>query len=342
LKLVEELGERKIIDILLRCLDLMPNMPVPFGDDVSAVDLGRGRLAVIKTDMLVGKTDVTPGMSLWQAARKAVVMNISDLAAKGVRPTAILASIGVPRGLTDKDIEQIGKGLNEGAREYGAYVLGGDTNETSDLVISCTAFGVSERRYFMRRSGAKPGDLVAVTGLFGKTSSGLKILLEDFPVPQKIGKELVNAVLKPHARLREGLALAQTRAVTASIDSSDGLAWSLHEISRASNVGFLLDQLPVAQEAKEFAKIHNLDPVELSLYGGEEYELLVTVKPRLWEEAEEALKRVEASLNKIGVVTKEKVLTLRMREKTVPIEARGWEHFKTARLKHDRLRRRLL
>ena len=332
MKLVEELGERGIIDIILGCLDHMPDMPVPFGDDVSAVDLGHGRLAVMKTDMLVGKTDVPPGMSLWQAARKAVVMNISDLAAKGVKPTAILASIGVPRGLTEKDIEQIGKGLNDGAREYGAYVLGGDTNEASDLVISCAAFGVCERRYLMRRSGARPGDLVAVTGLFGKTSSGLKILLENFSVPLKIGKELVNAVFRPRARLKEGLALAQTRAVTASIDSSDGLAWSLHEISRASNVGFILDHLPVAQEAKEFAKIRDLDPVELSLYGGEEYELLVTVKPKLWEVAERALKRVEASLIKIGLVTKEKALTLRMREKTVPIEARGWEHFKTARL----------
>jgi thiamine-monophosphate kinase len=324
-----KLGERKIIDILLRCLDPMPDTPVPFGDDVSAVDLGHGRLAVIKTDMLIGKTDVPPGMSLRQAARKAVVMNISDLAAKGVEPAAILASIGVPRAFTDKDIEQIGKGLNDGAREYGAYVLGGDTNEASDLVISCAALGICESRYLIRRSGARPRDLVAVTGLFGKTSSGLKILLEDFPFPPKIGKELVNSVFKPRARLREGLALAQTRVVTASIDSSDGLAWSLHEISRASNVGFIIDHLPVAQEAKEFAKIHNLDPVELSLYGGEEYEILVTVKPKLWKAAERALKRVEASLIKIGVVTMKKALTLRIKEKTVPIEARGWEHFKT-------------
>jgi len=333
-RLVEELGEHKIIDIILGSLEPMPDMPVPFGDDVSAVDLGDGRLAVIKTDMLVAKTDVPPGMNLWQAARKAVIMNISDLAAKGVKPTAILASLGVPRGLTDKDIEQIGKGLNDGAREYDAYVLGGDTNEASDLVISCAALGVCDRRNLMKRSGAEPGDLVAVTGPFGRTSSGLKILLEGFSAPPEIEKELVSAVFLPRARLREGLALAQTRAVTASIDSSDGLAWSLHEISRASNVGFILYHLPIAQEAKEFVKIHSLDPVELGLYGGEEYELLVTVKPELWEEAKRALDRAEASLMKIGVVTKEKTLTLRMREKIVVIEARGWEHFKTAGSRH--------
>ncbi|MDH5461738.1 MAG: thiamine-phosphate kinase [Candidatus Bathyarchaeota archaeon] len=326
----EELGERKIIEIILGCLDQMPNMLIPFGDDVSAVDIGNGKLAVLKTDMLVGKTDVPPSMNLWQAARKAVVMNISDLAAKGVKPIALLASIGIPRSFTKKDIQQIGKGLNAGAREYNAYVLGGDTNESSDLVISCTAFGIVEKRYLMKRSGAKPDDLVAVTGLFGKTSSGLKILLKGLTAPPEMGKKLVNAVLMPQARLKEGLALAQTHAVTASIDSSDGLAWSLHEISRASNVGFVIDSLPVTREAEEFAKIHGLDPVELSLYGGEEYELVVTVKPELWEKAKKAVEQVGASLTKIGRVTKENTLLLRTREKAIPLEARGWEHFKTA------------
>lgn len=330
MSLAEELGERKIIEIILGCLDQMPNMPVPFGDDVSAVDIGNEKLAVIKTDMLVGKTDVPPSMNLWQAARKAVVMNISDLAAKGVKPIALLASIGIPRGFVKKDIEQIGKGLNAGAREYNAYVLGGDTNEASDLVISCTAFGIVEKRYLMKRSGAKPDDLVAVTGVFGKTSSGLKILLKSLTAPPEMRKELVNAVLMPQARLKEGLALAQTHAVTASIDSSDGLAWSLHEISRASNVGFVIDNLAVAREVDEFANIHDFDPVELSLYGGEEYEIVVTLKPELWEKAKKATEHVGASLTKIGQVTEEKTLLLRTKEKIIPIEARGWEHFKTA------------
>jgi thiamine-monophosphate kinase len=330
LSTAEELGERKIIKLILDQLDQMPNMSVQFGDDVSAIDIGNQKLAIIKTDMLVGKTDVPPGMTLQQAARKTVVMNISDLAAKGVQPLAILASIGVPRNLTIKDIQKIGKGLNEGAREYDTYVLGGDTNEASDLIINCLAFGICEKRHLMRRSGAKPGDIVAVTGLFGKTSSGLKIMLESFSAPPKLRKELVNAVYVPHARLKEGLALAQTQAVTASIDSSDGLAWSLYELSVASNVGFLIDNLPVASETKQFAKIHRLDPTELSLYGGEEYELLVTIKPRLWEKAKKAVEHVEGSLIKIGVVTEEKDLLLKVEGKKVLIEARGWEHFKTA------------
>jgi len=195
-------------------------------------------------------------------------------------------------------------------------------------VISCAVFGICQKRHLMKRSGAKPGDYVAVTGFFGKTAAGLKILVENFSAPPEIREELVNSVLMPHARLREGLALAQTQVATASIDSSDGLAWSLHEISLASNVGFLIDNLPIAQEAEKFAEVHNFNPVELTLYGGEEYELLVTIKPKLWQDAKKAVENVGGSLIKIGRVTKEKTLLLKTAEKTVSIEARGWEHFK--------------
>lgn len=327
-----ELGERKIIELVWKQLERMPKMPVAFGDDVSACDLGDGRLAILKTDMLVDKTDVPPGMSLWQAARKAVVMNISDFSAKGVKPQIMLVSLGLPRKLTRRGVEEIGKGLNAGAREYNAYVIGGDTNETSDLVISLSLFGTAKKNMLMLRSGAKPGDLVAVTGFFGKASAGLKILLDRFKAPQKIRKILTESVLMPHARLKEGLALSQTRAVTASIDSSDGLAWSLHEIAKASNVGFLIDKLPTAKEVERFAKINELDPLELTLYGGEEYELVLTVKPMLWKKAEKAVEKVDGKLLPIGKVTAEKQVILEISGKRQVIEPRGWEHFKSARI----------
>jgi thiamine-monophosphate kinase len=325
---VEELGERKIIDIIINCLEKMPNMPIPFGDDVSAVDLGNGKLAVLKTDVLVAKTDVPPGMTLWHAARKAVVMNISDFAAKGVKPLAVMVSLGVPRGLKVKNIEQIGKGLNAGAREYDTYVLGGDTSEALDLIISCALFGIGETQNIMKRTGAQPGDFVAVTGFFGKTTSGLKILLEKLPTSATLKERLVDAVFMPKARLKEGLALAQSNAVTSAIDSSDGLAWSLHEIAKANNVGFLINHVPIAPEVEEFAKMHNFNPIELSLYGGEEYELIVTVKPDMWENARLAVERVNGTLIKIGTVTSQREMLLQIGGKTVPIEAKGWEHLR--------------
>jgi thiamine-monophosphate kinase len=325
----EELGERKIIKIIQNQLDIMPKMPIPFGDDASAYDIGNGNLAVLKADMLVNKTDIPQGMSLWQAARKAVVMNISDFAAKGVKPKVILVSLGLPRKLAERDIEEIGRGLNAGAREYGAYIIGGDTGEASDIVISISLFGTAKKNTLMLRSGARPRNLVAVTGYFGKPASGLKILLDGFDAAPAIRKVLVESVLMPHARLKEGLALSQTKAVTSAIDSSDGLAWSLHEIARVSNVGFLVDRLPIAKEVEKFAKLNKLDAFDLALYGGEEYELVLTLKPNLWRKAEKAVEKIGGKLLCIGKVTVERQVLLEIDGKKTVIEPRGWEHFKS-------------
>jgi len=301
-------------------------MSVPFGDDVTAYDIDNGGVAVLKTDMLVGKTDVPRGMSLWQAARKAVVMNMSDFAAKGVQPEAILVSLGLPKSMTKKQIIDIGEGLDAGAREYGAYVLGGDTGEASDLIISLSVFGLARKGEIVLRSGAKPRDLVAVTGFFGKSSAGLKILMERLP-SKEIHSVLVDSVLMPHARLKEGLALRQKGVVTASVDSSDGLAWSLHEISRASKVGMLLEKLPVAAEVEEFAKSRGLDATELALYGGEEYELVLTIRPDCWETATAAVEEVGGELLKIGKVTAGRQVVLKTDRKRLAVEPRGYEHF---------------
>jgi len=324
----EKLGERKIIEIIQNNLNVMPRLPIPFGDDISAYEIGNGKLAILKTDMLVDKTDVPKGMSLWQAAHKAVIMNISDFAAKGAKPMAILVSLGLPASMTRKDVEEIGKGLNAGAREYGAYIIGGDTNEASDVVISLSLFGIAKKDALMLRSGAKPGNIVAVTGPFGKSAAGLKILLNGFKVQKGVRERLLESVLMPYARLKEGLALSQTRTVTASIDSSDGLAWSLHEVARASNIGFLINRLPIAEEVDKFAEINRLDPLELALYGGEEYELVLTIKPNFWRKAEKAIKRIGGELLRIGKVTAEKQVVLEIDETKRAIEPRGWEHFK--------------
>ena len=325
----EDLGERRIIELIRSRLSAMPNLPVPFGDDVAAVDIGKGRVAVLKTDMLVGGTDVPRGMSLWQAARKAVVMNVSDFAAKGVEPVAMLVSLGLPRDLMRKDVEEIARGLNAGAREYGAYVIGGDTNEASDLVITVSLFGTAKRKALMLRSGAKAGDIVAVTGFFGKTSAGLRLLLDGVAASKELREVLLSAVCMPKARLREGLALRGSGAVSASIDSSDGLAWSLHELVRMSGVGFVVNNVPIADEVRRFAEFNGLDALELALYGGEEYELVVTVKPKLWADAETIVEAMGGCLLPIGKVTRDRQVLVNVDGEKRVVEARGWEHFKS-------------
>jgi thiamine-monophosphate kinase len=325
----EDMGEHRIIELIQSRLSAMPHLPVPFGDDISAVDIGNGRVAVLKTDMLVGKTDVPRDMSHWQAARKAIVMNVSDFAAKGVQPLAVLVSLGLPKNFIWKDVEEVARGLNAGAREYSVYVVGGDTNEASDLVVSVSLFGTAKRKVLMLRRGAKAGDIVAVTGFFGKTTAGLRLLLNNLAASKELREVLLRSVFMPKARLREGLALCESRAVSASIDSSDGLAWSLHELANMSNVGFLVNSVPVADEVRCFAEFNGLDARELALYGGEEYELVVTIKPKRWIVAETAVEAAGGCLLPIGRVTKDKQVLLDVDGEKRGIEKRGWEHFKS-------------
>jgi thiamine-monophosphate kinase len=321
------LGERRIVQLIEDSLEHMPEMPIPFGDDVAAYDLGEGKLAVLKADMLVGKTDVPPGMSVFQAARKAVVMNVSDFAAKGVKPLAALISLGLPSSITKKEVIQIGKGLNSGAREYDTYIVGGDTGEASDLIVSVMLFGLAEKGKMALRSGAKPNDILAVTGQFGNTSSGLKLLINGFKAARDIRKRLTTAVYMPRARLREGLELAQSQSVSASIDSSDGLAWSLCEIMKESNVGFMIDRIPASEETQKFAEMNNLDPLDLVFYGGEEYELVVTIRPNSWKKAESAVQKTGGRLIRIGRVTSGKEIIVAAEGRKKRIEPKGYEHF---------------
>ena len=323
--MVEEapLGERRIIHLIVERLHKMPRMPIPFGDDVSGMNIGGGRLAILKCDMLVGRTDVPKGMNLKQAARKAVVMNVSDLASKGVQPRAVMVSLGLPRSTTTRDVEEIAEGLDEGAQEYGAYVIGGDTNECDDLVIGCYLFGTAKRDLMVRRSGARPGDLVAATGEFGSSLAGLRALSSGAKIPSSLRTKLLRSVYEPKARLKEGIVLAGTRALTAAMDSSDGLAWSLHEIARASSVGMELDKLRISNEAVEYARLSSLDPVDLALYGGEEFELVVCLKKNSATRALNAVK----SLHVIGRVTSDTgIVALSQHGRRTLVKQAGWEH----------------
>jgi thiamine-monophosphate kinase len=325
------LGERDIIRLIQKRLTLMPNMPVPFGDDVSAVPFGiEGEVAVLKTDMLVGATDVPAGMSLYQAARKAIVMNISDFASKGVLPSAALVALGLPKQYAKKKcILEIADGLNTGVREYGCYLVGGDTGEAQDLIITVSLFGTAKQSSLMLRKGTRAGDIVAVTGLFGKTAAGLRLLQEKRGASERAREVLIDSVYNPKARLREGLALRGYDFVSASMDSSDGLALCLHELAQNNGVGFLIDKVPVAVEVEAFASQNSLNAYDLALYGGEEYELVLTVKPEKWEEAKTVVETVGGNLIAIGKATYEKEIAYKVDGVKRSIEAKGYEHFRS-------------
>ena len=322
-----EIGERALIELMLRWFTPMPGMHLPFWDDAMAVDLGDGRAVVLNTDMLVWETDVPRGMTPYQAARKAVVMNFSDLGAKGVQPQGFMASLGIPRDLEVEAVEEMARGFEAGAREYGGYVIGGDTNEASGIIISGVALGVARKDKIIKREGAEPGDILATTGPFGLTAAAFKIILEGLEAPEGLRETLVESVYNPNARIVEGFALAESGAATSSIDSSDGLSVSLYDLSRSSGVGFRIEDLPIPPEVEAYAEHHGLDPDDLALYGGEEYELVFTVSERRLEAAREALAAVGCELLELGVATRETGIIMTDKGMERSIERRGWEHF---------------
>lgn len=318
------LAEREVIAILRKQFDINPKLPLGFDEDVAALSSGKGELVILKSDMLVGKTDMPPRMTLRQAARKAVVATVSDFAAKGVQPKALLIALGLSNPVRRKSVDQIGQGLSGAAREYGCRIIGGDTSQTDDLIIDCIGFGVAETSKVLRRDGARPDDIVATTGDFGKTGAGLRILLSKNRQMMHSFPSLVRSVLHPVARLSIGMKLAKTRRVTASIDSSDGLAWSLHEIARLSNVNIVLDDIPVARETMAYAKTRYVNPESLALFGGEEYELVFTIE----RSAFESVKRMIPPIRRIGTVTRGGgEVKARIGNKVRRIEPRGYQHF---------------
>ena len=318
------LTEHEIIRILTTQFSSQPGIPLGFDDDVSAIPLTSKTWIIVKTDMLVGSTDVPPRMTIQEAARKAVVATVSDFAAKGVKPQALMVSLGLPAPVKKKTVQDIARGLGQAAREYKCKIIGGDTNQADDLVIDIAGIGFASPKTIVRRNGARPGDIIAVTGPFGKTSAGLRILLSKEKKDSAKYPSLVRAVRRPKARLTEGITLARSHAATSSIDSSDGLAWSLHQIAQSSNVGINLDTIPIAADVQRFAKEHRLSALELALYGGEEYELVVTIKPSRFHDSK---KRVP-SLTRIGIVENESFgVVVQLDEKRIEIKERGWEHF---------------
>ena len=318
------LTETQIIRLLTNRLSGQESVPLDFDDDVSAIPISSKNWIIVKTDMLVGSTDVPPGMTVQEAARKAVVATVSDFAAKGVRPQALMVSLGLPAPAEKTTVQAIARGLRQAAREYQCKIIGGDTNQADDLVIDIIGVGFANSKTLIRRNRATPGDIIAVTGPFGRTSAGLRILMSRKEKDRANYPSLIKAILQPRARLTEGIILAKSHAATSSIDSSDGLAWSLHQIAKSSKVGINLHTIPFAPEAEAFAKEHRLSALDLALYGGEEYELVLTIKPKRFHE----LKKRIPSLTRIGTVEKKPLgVVAHIEGKRIQVKEKGWQHF---------------
>lgn len=270
-------GEFGLIDSI-KGMFSVPDGVTGIGDDCAILPQRDGRETLVSTDMLIeGVHFLIEDVDAYSLGWKSAAVNISDIAAMGGVPTGSFLSFARPKSLTHSFINEFMRGYKDLSDRYGCPLLGGDTTGSPDRVcINVTVLGEAARGRAVRRGGARPGDLVCVTGTLGDSAAGLKCILDG------VGRDgLVNYLIQRHYRpepkVEAGIALAAA-GVHAMLDISDGVASDLRHILDASGVGARVDvrSLPLSAELRSLAQRQGWDTAVLALEGGEDYELLFT------------------------------------------------------------------
>ena len=303
---------------------------VGIGDDTAAIEVSGENLLLFTSDTLVEdihfKWDYA---SPFQVGWKALVVNISDIAAVGGNPTHCLVSLALPADTDRIVVREVYQGLKKAASRYRVGIVGGDTVRAPSFIITVSLLGEVKRKNIVLRSGAKPGDLIYVTGQLGSSGAGLTCLKRsNWKVKPKIRQFLIKRHLMPSPRLVEGQKIAKSQIATSMIDLSDGLGSDLHRMAEESEVGAILweDELPIALATEQLAKVMGKSSLEWVLYGGEDYELLFTVPPAKRKEVEHTLGFPHALIGEI--VDRDQGICLKNRKgNRTKVKDGGYNHF---------------
>lgn len=334
---ISQLGEFGLIDNLTAGLEnKQPTTVKGIGDDAAVIDTDSTQQTLVTTDLLLEGVhfDLTY-VPLKHLGYKAAVVNFSDIYAMCGTPRQITVSLGISQRFTVEHMQQLYEGIRLACGIYGVDIVGGDTTSSRQgLVISITCIGTAPKGQAVLRSGAKPTDLICVSGDLGAAYMGLQVLerektasagKKDF-VPDFGGKEyLVERQLKPEARKDIVAELAEKNIhPTAMMDVSDGLSSELLHICRQSGTGCRVyeDRIPIDYQTAVMAEELNMNLVTAAMNGGEDYELLFTV-PLADHEKVQQMKGVRV----IGYITdadKGCALVGRDGQSEIPLRAQGW------------------
>lgn len=302
------------------------------GDDAALVRPPGTRL-VLTTDLLAEDVHFRRA---WAAPEdlgyKLAAVNVSDVAAMGGRPLWALLSLALPPDLEAAFVTRLRRGLLRAARRFGLEIVGGDTCASAHGVVLSLALVGAVGRHALTRAGARPGDLILVTGHLGASSLGLAALERGggARVPGPLGAA-VRRHLRPEPRLAFAASLARRPLATAAMDVSDGLSRDLARLCAESRVGAEVDRrlLPLLPATEKAARLLGLDPSAAALHGGEEYELLFTVDPADAGRVASLARRSGVPATVIGRImpAPRKITLLEAGGRRVPLAPRGWEHF---------------
>ncbi|MFZ9661927.1 MAG: thiamine-phosphate kinase [Chitinophagaceae bacterium] len=336
---ISEFGEFGLIEHLTKNIEFQNASSIlGVGDDAAVID-HFGKQTVITTDLLIEDVHFdlmyTP---LKHLGYKSVVVNLSDIYAMNAIPTQITLSVGISNRFSVESMEDFYEGVYAACETYGVDLVGGDTaSSQKGFIISVTAIGEVQPNKFVTRSGAKPGDLICCSGYLGAPYLGLlflerekKIYIENPQIqPDLEGEDyVIRRLLKPEARKDIVEFLDDAEIIpTSMMDISDGLSSEILHICKMSQCGAVLyeEKLPIHEETKRSAYKFQIDPTACALSGGEDYELLFTVKQEDFDKIS-----LSDNISIIGYITEEiKGSTIITKGGTAhSITAQGWNAFK--------------
>ncbi|MBI5235911.1 MAG: thiamine-phosphate kinase [Deltaproteobacteria bacterium] len=336
--LLKDLGEDHIVkQLACRLGQKHPRLIKGIGDDTSVTVQRTGRALLSTTDTLIEGVHFSLSYAPARLiGRKSLSISVSDIAAMGGVPLFGLVSIAMPGRTEKRFLDELYKGLQDVARSSKLVIVGGNTARFEGAVIvSTTVIGEAPGKMIVYRSGARPGDIIYVTGTLGDSALGLRVLQE-----RGIGalksrlKKAVIRHLDPQPRLAAGVGLSTARLASAMIDVSDGLLLDLKRLCEASAVSAVveLSRVPVSRTLEDYCGKEGLDGAQFSLSGGEDYELLFTSPPSAAKAIERLSKRLKLNMTPIGKIAQptKKGSRLRVLDKdgaSLKITRIGFEHF---------------
>lgn len=327
---LKRLGEFGLIERVRRGAPKGRGVLLGIGDDAAWV-ANPSRTSLITSDMLIeGVHFNLDWTSPFDLGYKTLAVNLSDIAAMGGTPAYLILSLGIPPTFDIRDIDEFYRGLKFLAAKHGVALVGGDTNTAKSLII-CVCLVGHASHHPVRRSGARAGDDIYITGTLGDSALALKFLRAKKQPPSFRGPlaRLLKRHHRPTPRLAAGALLARERLATAMIDVSDGLLQDLGHICRASGVGAVLwrDKVP---RSRAYRVLAGADGTHYALTGGEDYELLFCARPSERGRIEKLKKRAGVAITRIGVCNNVKGKTLVLDAAGKPIEIRhgGHDHFR--------------
>ena len=332
---ISRLDERALIArIRARVPHTHPDLLIGIGDDAAMLRPARNRAEIVTTDMLVEDVHFRREWSSpHDIGAKAILVNISDLDAMGAEPRVATLSLALPADMPLDDFDALIDGVADAAASARVAIAGGNlTRSPGPLVIDVTAIGAVHARKVLRRDGAREGDEIYVTGTLGAGAAGFRWLeRHGIPDPSDAAWPAVRRACRPAPPIGAGKTLARTGASRAAIDLSDGLADGLRRLCEGSGTGMRIDTsaLPVDPSARAVFASLDLDPVEASIAGGDDYELLFTVSPRHRGRFRGAVRVLGTGVTRIGVVTAGTGVVLATPDGDRPLPSSGFDHFQS-------------